>query len=209
MPRTRVAQRYAIRLVIMVLRLTFRFVRYRQRSTFIFLQDPMSRKSVNVSRSSLNAVQTGQLNGALQSILHVLAADLLRQIPSISASNLVGALETCTERHSSRMSVNAHPSSPNVVEIGRLNSALSLSPHELATDRSHQTSPTSQEVGNLKPSRPVQMRSLDQCYAHSPLNDCRVAAQYTEDQGKVCLWPPRAARCVHLIASLPHGLTLA
>ncbi|KAL1710235.1 hypothetical protein EV121DRAFT_251999 [Schizophyllum commune] len=152
MPRTRVAQWHAIRLVIMVLRLTFLFVRYRRRSTWIFLQDPMPCKSVNASRSSLNAVQTGQLNGAPQSILHVLAADLLRQIPSISASNLVDALETCTERHSWRMSVIAYASLPN-------------------------TSPTtSQEVGNLKPSAPVAMRSLDQCYAHSPLNDRRVAA---------------------------------
>ncbi|KAI5828841.1 hypothetical protein K523DRAFT_329271 [Schizophyllum commune Tattone D] len=99
MPRTRIAQWYAIQLVIMVLRLTFLFVRYRQRSTLIFLQDPMPRKSVNVIRSWPNAVQTGQLN----------------------ASNLVDASETCTERHSSRMSINAHASSPNVVETRRLN----------------------------------------------------------------------------------------
>ena len=35
-----------------------------------------------------------------------------------SASNLVAALETCTERHSSRLSVIAYASSPNAVETG-------------------------------------------------------------------------------------------
>ncbi|KAI5890145.1 uncharacterized protein SCHCODRAFT_01202427 [Schizophyllum commune H4-8] len=39
----------------------------------------------------------------------------------LNASSLVDALETCTERHSSRMSFIAYTSSPNVVETGRLN----------------------------------------------------------------------------------------